>query len=448
MNEKMDPIMMANESRFDNFKNFISSLSLPRIMLINVGILTVVNVLFALLQVPAGYDFCHFYTIEAIQILSGKIPYVHFTPVYPIVAEYYFALFGLFGMNPIIARIFQSMLLISCMLVFRDISSLLNFKNPNWHLLWFMGSPILIYFSLFNINFDILMLLFLLLAMDCFLREQGMLTGVFIAIGMLVKIFPITFLIVVLLFYVRAKSWKRLLACLISCLLTCFLIYLPFSILHFIIFQDSLLSFFLNFIEFFLAPLLFFEMHPLNLPYCLFFAIVPRSILKNIANVVAFSLLISYCIYGFKKRLEPRDALQSVMIPSIFLFFLFQPYITPWYVPWVLVPRYLRRVEDPLFENYIYQPPVLFNLLVSLNINFLFKFNIEKDPTYFVGGRFAITPILLFPIFIVIVGLALKQLSVMTLVLNESHKKRVILIPCTIILSIIAIVGLFALLFY
>ncbi|MHC1591188.1 MAG: hypothetical protein ACXQS8_03815, partial [Candidatus Helarchaeales archaeon] len=83
-------ILIKIKERFGDFRNFIVDLSFSKMLMINVGILVLLNLFLFIFQIPAGFDFYYFYSMEAVRILSGQVPFVHFIPVYPLGAEAYF----------------------------------------------------------------------------------------------------------------------------------------------------------------------------------------------------------------------------------------------------------------------------------------------------------------------------------------------------------------------
>ena len=102
------------------------------------------------------YDFRRYYYAEGLKIVNGQIPFVNYVPLYPIIAEYYLALFTIFGQNPHIARIFQMILIIGTLWIGMDLVKLIDLKNAKTHYFLLIISLPFFIFTLYQINYDIL----------------------------------------------------------------------------------------------------------------------------------------------------------------------------------------------------------------------------------------------------------------------------------------------------
>ncbi|MHA1314864.1 MAG: glycosyltransferase 87 family protein [Candidatus Helarchaeota archaeon] len=429
------------------WKEKFINLSFKRYLLVVIVFLVVFNIFSIIFRIRAGYDFLYFYSPDAVLFLSPLVPYVHYIPWYPLLADLYFVLFALLDMNVILARIVQTVVLFACFLVMYDLMTLLNIKKINWHLIWFVGSPILLLYVLFTLNFDVLMILFLLLALDCFLRKNPALAGLFIGLGIMVKIFPIILFVPLSLYYIRNKQFKDIILLFISTIGIYFLCYLPFSVIRVVMLNQPFYALIGNYIFFFLAPLMMPEGHPLSLPYFFFLPLIPytpisKSFLKLIANALAVSLLVIYCSWQLRKKRDPIETVQDVIIPGLFIFFMFQPYMPGWYTPWILAPRYLRNTPNPFRENYIYQPYILFSNTVTQKIHYDFNTYVIGDLLFANFYEFPITPSLVIPMFINFLGVTLKQVTALLIMLDESPKRRYIVLPIAVFLTVLSYLGL------
>ncbi|MHA1143648.1 MAG: glycosyltransferase 87 family protein [Candidatus Helarchaeota archaeon] len=437
----MEDIANEIQERLDNLKKFILELSTWKILLFSGIFIFILNVLISLLRIDPAPDFFIFFTFDGTALLSGLIPYVHYTPWYPILADLYMALFALFGMNVIIARVIQSLVIFGCVLVINDIITKLNVENTNWHLIWLIASPIVILYGIIALNFDIFMVFFLLLALDFFLRENATLVGVFTGLGIMVKLFPIVLLVPLGIYYIRHKQYKNLFLSFASAIGIYFVFYLPISISRVILLNLPIYYFIINYIIFFISPLTLPEGHPLNLPYIFFFAVLSKSSLKMIANIVAVLAITIFSVLMFRQESGPEKAIQDVFIPALFIFFILQPYIAPWYMVWVLVPRYIRSSERPFLDNYLFQPLLMFNLIVATQIHYIFNTFVIGDLYFASYYTFTITPDLFYPLFILILSVALKQVTAIFIYLKESPIRRYIVLPCIIAILIPAFIG-------
>ncbi|MHA1403700.1 MAG: glycosyltransferase 87 family protein [Candidatus Helarchaeota archaeon] len=438
---------------YERLKTTIIELSFPRFLLATGILLVIINVIWFFLPARGCLDFRHFYAIDAAHLLSGHIPFIHYTPWYPLLAEFYFLLFGIFGMNPTIARIFQSLIFFACMIVVWDIMKQMKIKSKNWRLIWFIVSPVLILFVIDAINNDILMILFLMLAFDFFLRDNPLIVGLSIGLGVMVKIFPVILIIPLGLYYLKNKKIKSFVLMVLGTVGIFLAVYLPFSILKFIIFNESVTWIFINLVYFFLSPLMMPEGHPLNLPYFFLLPLIPytsltKSMIKMAANVVAFSLIIGYSVWQVRKDFEPIDAIKRMLIPVLFIFFIFQPYIAIWYFPWVLIPSYLLDTSDTFKENYVYQFLVYINCIVAVNIYYVFNAYVVDDLYYAQNYEFFVFPFLVIPMVINMLHMLLQQLTAVLIYTRESRIKRYLVLPSTVGVLILAWIGYFFLRLY
>lgn len=438
---------------FNRLKETIHSLTFPKVLLLTICILIGLNLICFLFQIYAFHDFYSFYTRDAQKILSGLVPYVHFAPYYPILADYYFVLFelfnvsilGIFNLKLIMARIIQSMVFLGCTILVYDIMKRLDFEEKSWQVIWFIGSPILLFFAIVQVNFDIFMVFFLLLALNGFIRKIPVLTGLAIGLGMMVKLFPIVLLIPLLIYYVFRKEFKNLLQLLLAAIGIYFLFYLPYSLIQVFLEGQTLIHFFTNFIDFSLVPLQWLEAHPLNLPYFFFLPLIAvtymdKSFLKMVAYIMAVSVVIIFSSWRIARSPKSEDSIFKIIIFAVFLFFLFQPYISPWYLPWVLAPYYLIEKKDPFRENITYQPLILAYIALSGWVglyfnNFILQGN--QAETY----DFLMTPNLILPMLIMMTAVLLMQFSTVLLMATDSLKWQRILIPIACGLLVIAIIG-------
>ncbi|MHA1312859.1 MAG: glycosyltransferase 87 family protein [Candidatus Helarchaeota archaeon] len=455
----MRSLLTNNMQVMEDWNKSFLKMSLWKLLLLSGLILTIINLiifyadLLSILtlgesSLPPGYDFRHYYAIDAANILSGMIPYINYSPYYPLLAEYYFALLYLFGTNVIFARFIQTLVFLACMIVLNDIMKQLDFKLNNWHLAFFLASPVIVSLSIIAINFDILMVLCLLLALDFFLRDNSFLVGAFIGLGIMIKIFPVVLLVPLAFYYARHKRIKDLAFIFLGSVGLYFLLHLPISVLHAILYRQSFFGFFKNFLDFFLTPLTLPEDHALNLPYFFFLTIIPKSDLKMVANIVAVCLITGFTALKLVEKKDPINTFQEILIPVLFIFFLFQPYITPWYLIWILIPRYLRFDEHPVVGHYLYHPLISLNTIIGVNLQYVFNHYVLKDMSLVIEYNFTITPLLIFPMFMNMIHMLLLQLTTVLIFMKESRKRRYIILPLTLICTVIGLIGARMVIYY
>ncbi|MHA1145529.1 MAG: glycosyltransferase 87 family protein [Candidatus Helarchaeota archaeon] len=449
-----------------SLKDIIEGFSLSKLLIITGVMLGVLNLILFIFQVPAFYDFYTFYSRDATKILAGLIPYVNFNPYYPILADYYFvsfewvsiSLFEVIGLELavviklIVARIFQSLIYLGCLILVRDIMNHLEVESINWQLIWFIASPVLLFFAIIQVNFDILMVFFLFLALAGFLRESPFVMGLAIGLGVMVKVFPIVLLVPIVLFYLKRKQVKNLAITLISVIGIYFVFYLPFSVARLFLTGQSLFNFVTNYVDFFLIPLQGFENHPLNVPYFFLLPLIAvtfltKNLLKLMANVIAILIVLVYCSWSIFKDSEEESKTFKILIFSLFLFFLFQPYITPWYIPWVLAPYYLLEKKHPGRESAIYQPIIFLACTIAGWIQYYFN-NFILSGYQSVDYNFLITPNLIFPMFVNMLRVILLQFLVILFFVTNSSKWKRVLIPGMLTLLIISGIGSILLFFF
>ncbi|MHC1591087.1 MAG: glycosyltransferase 87 family protein, partial [Candidatus Helarchaeales archaeon] len=318
------------------------------------------------------FDFYHFYAQEGGEIVSGSIPYVDYIPFYPIIAEYYMALFSLFGQNIHVARIFQLMLVLATIWVGQDVMKLIDLKNQKVHFLFFTISIPFFMFSIYGMNFDILVVLFMLLAFDFYFRKSSALTGMFLGLGFGTKLFPIILIIPMMADLLKNRRYKDVILLLLGCIGTVVALYLPFTILATAQQGFSFTGLISNFINCVLSPMSYFDDKPLNHPFYIFQIFgVDKFLLNVIQAILAFGLVGFYCTYCALKD-RPRD--MRFFYNAMILFFFFQPYIMPWYFIWITVIYHLIFKESPEKEYVIHYILLIVNYLIFAIEGFFLKY--------------------------------------------------------------------------
>ncbi|MHA1313509.1 MAG: glycosyltransferase 87 family protein [Candidatus Helarchaeota archaeon] len=386
------------------------------------------------------FDFYYFYQQQGWAITHGLIPNLHYIPLYPIVAEYYMALFTLFGQNPHMARIFQLLLVLSTLWVGLDIIKLIKLENPKVHFFLLIISLPFVVFAIYEINYDILVVFFMILAIDFFLRKNFVVTGIFLGLGFGTKLFPIILAIPIMIHLIKNKKLKELILFLLSCIGTIAALYMPFAILATIQQGTGIFGVISNFIDFILAPMSYFDDKPLNLPFY-FFQIfgVDKFFLKVVQALLAFGLVLVFSVYHVWKH---QEADVPFLFSALIIFFFFQPYIMPWYFIWITVIYHLIYKEKPEVEYAIHQPLLIGNCLVYAVEGFFLKYfllyqimsNDDWNYAYMLPNGFILPAI--------VIGFITAYMQVLVLIFLTTNKWKYqkILIGINIALIIVTVI--------
>lgn len=385
------------------------------------------------------YDFRRFYYQEGLNIITGKVPFVHYTPLYPIVAEYYLSIFTFFGQNPNIARIFQLALIIGTLLVGFDLVKIIKLENPKVHYLLLIISLPFFIFSMVLINYDILVVFLMLIAIDFCLRKKYVLTGIFLALGFHTKMFPIILVIPIIIILLKNKDWKNSILFLLACSGTILAISAPFVVLTTIVQGSGFLGILLNTINVFIAPLSFVDDKALTIPFYFFqLGGINKFILKMVQAISAFGLVAIVSIIQARKG---RKLDLQLLFSAMMVFFLFQPYIMYWYFLWIIPIYHLQYKEKPEREYITHQSLFLINFVV-FGLMSLIMFMRILD-TYIISLLLHYELLLpngeLLPAFIMGCMVAYTQVLVLIFYTTNKWKYQKILIPLNLGLLILSL---------
>lgn len=128
--------------------------------------------------------------------------------VYPPVSQLYFALSSLLGDVTYAAFILKILFLLTEITGLYFIIKLLKKLNmPLRHLSVVWLSPLILLESYGNVHFELVMCVFLLIAFYAFLRQKMMLSGLFLALSIGVKLLPLMLLPWFLIQSIKEKKW-------------------------------------------------------------------------------------------------------------------------------------------------------------------------------------------------------------------------------------------------
>jgi len=385
------------------------------------------------------YDFRRWYLWEGRHIISGQIPFLHYVPVYPIIAEYYLALFTLFGQNPHVARIFQLILILGTLWVGLDIIKIIKLENPKAHFFLLIITTPFFIFTLYQINFDILVVFFMFIAIDFCLRHKYLITGVALGLGFLTKLFPIILTIPIIIMVTKNKELKNLLFFLVGCIGSIVAVALPFVIIVTISQGSGVIGVIMNFVTVLIAPLSFLDDKPLTIPFLFFQLIgINKTFLKLFQAFVAFGLVAVFVINQARKG---RNLDLPLIFSAMVIFFLFQPYIMPWYLIWIIPVYQLIYKKRPEIEYGIHQSLVVLNYYVYGLTGYMMMKEVWMDimPGSFLDYALLLPAGAIIPIFIAIFMVAYIQVLVLIFFATNRWKYQKILIPLNLGLMIASI---------
>ena len=391
-----------------------------KILLFYVVVIVILILFLTIFNVTAFEDFYSYYSIDGGHIAQGQFPFRDFTPYYPIVMEYYLGLFGLSGMNELFARCIQGAINIAILFIIYDTCKIGNIKDPKKITFFYCLNTFMIFFSIVQINNDILLVLFILLAINFYLRQNYPLLGVFIALGFLTKLFAVIILIPITIFYLKNKKIKELFYIFIGFIATFLALIIPFWLIS----GSSIIDIVLNPFKMTLA-------HALSQPYYIIHGFgVSKAILQTVSSACAIGLILFYLLYF--KRDEEELSLNTIYV-SLTIFMLFQSFLVPWYFVWIFPLYHIIQKDNINQKSWLVQIFIWLNFLVYSLPGFLIHLSII--PTTSLMENFYTTVSLFGSIMFGLGALAL-QLSVLLLITDEKQDlpdKRLLLINCFVI---------------
>ncbi|NHI94396.1 MAG: hypothetical protein EAX96_18025 [Candidatus Lokiarchaeota archaeon] len=330
-----------------------------RVLIFYISIIFILILFLTLFNVPAFEDFYYYYAIDGIHIAQGHLLFRDFIPFYPIVMEYYLGLLGLMSMNVLIARCIQAGINIVIFLIMYDICKVLGIQNSNKIMFFYSLNTIMIFFSIVQVNNDILLVLLIALSLNFYLRKNYVGVGITVALGLLTKLFAIVILIPVGLFLIKRKEIKNIILLVISFLATFLALILPFYFLSNVSIFDIILN-----------PFRMTEGHPLNQPYYLIHGFgVAKQILQYASSFTAIGIIIFYVLYIERKE---EDLSINTIFWSFTLFLLFQSFLVPWFFVWIMPIYHLVQKDNIEKKIWLVQ--------IFIGINFL----MYSLPGYFI----------------------------------------------------------------
>ena len=180
---------------------FVCTLSFARAFLGLIGI------------IPWHYGYSDIFNSDRIdESLAKKIPYLERPVEYQPVIGFFIYIMWLLGKNllgyAIYTWIFLTAITIITTLQLYELTGALNAKKKR--LLWFfIFAPSLVFFGVYN--WDIIVVMFTVLAINSFYKKQYTLASLFLGLGFNTKLFPILILPVMLL-KTDYKQWFKILA--------------------------------------------------------------------------------------------------------------------------------------------------------------------------------------------------------------------------------------------
>ncbi|MHA1893033.1 MAG: glycosyltransferase family 39 protein [Candidatus Helarchaeota archaeon] len=370
-------------------------------------------------SVPAFEDFYSYYTIDGMHVARGDFPFRDFTPFYPIIMEYFLGLFGLTSMNVLFARIIQAIINIGILFVIYDICKITSIKNSKKLVFFYIFNIIILFFSVIQVNNDILLVLFVVLSLDFYLRKNYPLVGIFVALGFLTKLFAVIIIIPIGIFLLKKKEIKNVILLIIGFLIAFLSLIIPFWMVS----GSSIFDIVLN-------PFKMTLGHPLNQPYYLIHGFgVPKELLQTISSITAICIILFYLFY--LKRDEEELTLKTIFY-SLSIFMLFQSFLVPWYFVWIMPIYHLIQKDNIDKKIWFVQILIFVNFLLYSAPGYLIYSGII--PNINTMENFYITTSI-FGSILFGLGVLLLQFSILLLLTDENQNvpdKKLVITNCAI----------------
>ena len=285
-----------------------------------------------------------------------------------------------------------------------DICRVAGFQNSNKMLFYYCLNVIIIFFSIVQVNNDILLVLFIVLSIDFYLRENHAALGVTVALGFLTKLFAIVIVIPVGLFLIKKKEGKKILLLIVGFLVAFLSLIIPFYLLSNVSIFDIVLN-----------PFRMTEGHPLNQPYYLIHGFgVAKQYLQYASSFTAIGIIIFYVLYI--KRDEAELSMNTIFC-SFAIFMLFQSFLVPWFFVWIMPIYHLVQGDNIEKKIWLVQLFIWINFLLYSLPGYLIL--IGQIPLISAVENFLITTSL-FGSILFGLGVLLLQFSVLLLLTDES----------------------------
>lgn len=164
--------------------------------------------------VPWHYGYSDVFNEDRINPATAfKLPYLEVPIEYPIITGFFIYLMWFFGNSllgyAILSYIFLTVFAVITVLILYKLCDLLNInKSRLWR--FFVFAPSLLFFGIYN--WDIIAVMFMVLAIYFFFKEKPEMAGIFLSLGFNAKLFPVILLPVMMLKLNAKKAARMLIA--------------------------------------------------------------------------------------------------------------------------------------------------------------------------------------------------------------------------------------------
>ena len=281
--------------------------------------------------VPWHYGYSDIFNADRINPVTAlKLPYLEVPIEYPLVTGFFIYLMWFLGKGllgyAILSYILLTLFAIITALTLYKLCEILNvIKNRLWP--FFVFAPSMIIFNIFN--WDIIAVMFMVLAIYLYYRNKFILASLFLAIGFNAKLFPILMLPIMLL----KTNWKNRIKMALTFVIMFIVLNIYFMIKNFSVWKSTYL---------------FHSLRQPNIDSVWALTGLSTQII-NILSLALFLLFFALLSYNHKKY----DAIKmGFLVVLLFLIVnkIFSPQYILWLLPFFVLSSYMTKMPFYLVE--------------------------------------------------------------------------------------------------